>query len=303
MENEKISGKRSAVSAYLEEALRKNRGSTLLFLNRKVESGNLFCKNCKHQEFLNRQVSVCPNCQSPNIWFNSLNIFTLTSEVRKVAPKARVRLIAEGISQQPSSLTAQQPVIDIATASVFYSLQTRKYDLVTHVRTDSTLNVADFASGEKTYFQITDLKKLATKLLVLQTYNPDHPVITAAANSNYRKFFDYETSQRKLLYYPPYSLLVKLTLRGKPSETLETKAENLAVNLKDLSTINHSPLTILGPYRPIVQTQQAKYNIILKVPISAYSLANRQNAVKNLSKYFEIVPKDWRVIVEPSSLN
>ena len=146
MTSEKISGNRSAVSAYLEACLKKNKGNSLLFLNKKIEAGSLFCKNCQHQEYLNRQPSLCPNCQSANIWFNSLNIFSLAAEVRKLIPGTKVHLIAEGIAQQPNLLMTKEPSIDIATASVFYRLLQQKYALVAHIAADTTLNIVDFSS-------------------------------------------------------------------------------------------------------------------------------------------------------------
>ena len=120
---------------------------------------------------------------------------------------------------------------------------------------------------------------------------------------NYKKFFELESEQRKLLSYPPYSLLIKLGLKGKNAEKLELMAEKLVASLKNLSTMNHLPLTVLGPYRPIFQTKEGRSNIILKIPVGNHSLKNREGAVRKLSPYFAIVPKDWKIIVEPVSLN
>ena len=316
MLDEKASGNRSPISEYLRAALKRNPGSSLLFLNKKNESGHLYCKNCQHQEFLKVEPCVCPNCTSSDIYFNSLNIISLSALVKKIVPQTVVRVIAEGIELSTSDF--QHPVIDIATASVFYSLTLEKYALVAHVRVDSLLNVADFSSPERAYEQITDLKKLARKLLILQTYNIDNPVIKSAASSNYQQFASTQIGQRKLLAYPPYALLIKLTIRDQNAGKLEVKAKKLTADLKSqLLTINlgpqsagrgphgtvYLPFTILGPYQPIFAKNKAQYNIILKVPTNSYALSGRERAMKELAPYLAKVPRDWQIIVEPRNMN
>ncbi|MBI2012607.1 hypothetical protein HYS90_01610 [Candidatus Curtissbacteria bacterium] len=154
------------------------------------------------------------------------------------------------------------------------------------------MNFPDFASSEKLYAQITNLKKLAKKLVVLQTYNPDSPVIKNAVSSNYSGFYNEELVQRKTFSYPPFALLIKITISGKNAED---KSEKLVEDLKQ-STINNQQLTILGPY-----LANLRYNIILKLPLPNYSLATRTKTLEKLKKH---LPKEKgiKIIVEPNTL-
>ncbi len=266
---EKAYGSFSPISQTLEEILKRaadKKLSTLLFLNKKSESGSVYCKSCKTQTVVPSQTNACPSCGSPDVYFNSVNVNSLSTQVKKILPKAQ---------------------IDIATAAAFYKLLPKKYDVAVHIKTDSVLNFPDFASSEKLYAQITNLKKLAKKLVVLQTYNPDHPAIKNAIKSDYQKFYLEEVNQRKTFSYPPFAILIKITVGGKNAEE---KSNQIMSELPN-------DLTVLGPYQ-----SAGRQNIILKIPLPNYSLAQR---TKTLEKLKTILPhqKDIRIIVDPDSLS
>ncbi|KKR62035.1 MAG: hypothetical protein UU00_C0004G0001, partial [Microgenomates group bacterium GW2011_GWC1_40_35] len=184
MTDEKNKGNKSIVSDLLSSLILKavaRKEKTLLFLNKKRESGQFYCKTCRFHEFMPDAPQICPNCQSHDFFFNSLNIWSLAKTVKQLVPNANVNLIAEGLRYPTSDI--RRPAIDIATASVFYKLIAYKYDLVAHILADTTLNIADFSALEKTFAQITNLKNLTKEngRFILQTYAQDHPVIKAAA--------------------------------------------------------------------------------------------------------------------------
>ena len=80
------------------------------------------------------------------------------------------------------------------------------------VSADTLLRLPDFRSGERTFQTITALKNiLPEKRLLIQTYNPENSVINYAANGNWRSFCQEEVETRKLLGYPPFSQIIKLT--------------------------------------------------------------------------------------------
>lgn len=296
---EKAAGNRSPISDQLETYLKlgfKKNKRILLFLNKKKESGHVYCRSCKFSDFANVQPEFCPNCNSADIYFNTLNINSLATLIKKIVPNAGVNILTDG---KRSTLNDQQLTIDIATSSVFYKLSPQKYDLVAAIATDSLLNITDFTAFERLYTQISDLKKLAKGLLVLQTYNPDHSVIKNAARGNYQQFFREQLRERKALSYPPFAQLIKLTLKGKKEEHLQKKSQELFDILNDSSLItNHSSLSILGPYKSAFQ-KALRYNIVLKVKTGDCSLSSRERVIKSQEKYFEMVPKDWQIIVEP----
>ncbi|MDO8261544.1 MAG: hypothetical protein Q7T50_08715 [Candidatus Magasanikbacteria bacterium] len=233
---------------------------------------------------------------------------------QKTLPRFAVNIISD--KNKIPSTTANQPTIDIATAQIFYSPLAKKYDLIAHIQTDSVIGRMDFTSTQNLYTQVTMLKKLLTAngRLFLQTYNQDNPTINFAANNNYEAFYKEELAQRKLLSYPPFSLLVKLTIKGKNRDKIQKEAEQMATNLQsslnnEPSTINlpagkasHQPITILGPYESIFWQKIPTYHIILKINLESYNLDIRQKAIESLKKLTETIPKIWQIEVEPDSI-
>ncbi len=301
MQNEKLAGNYSALSTELLTLLRENltaSKNSLLFLNKKKEAGALFCKDCKNHQYLQTAPNVCPNCQSSNIYFNVLNITSLSKEIQKQIPGAQVNLISENVYRR-STIDYRQS-IDIATASIFYAQLTKKYDLVAHIAPDTLINRADFSSSETLYAQITNLKSLLkeTGTLILQTASVDNLVIKTAASGNYQAFYNEQLKLRRALSYPPFALLVKLTIKGKNSEKLEEKAEKLK---EELTKKDNSPLAILGPFRSIFFDKQSQFNIIIKYKLNSYSLTERDKAIKFLQDLRNL--KDVQITVEPESIN
>lgn len=297
MTAEKVFGNYSPISQTLEEIIKRahlKKLSMLLFLNKKRESGSVYCKNCKTQTFIEKQPAACLNCGSAEIYFNSININSLGQDVKKILPGVNINHIAEGVR----SINNSQPsIVTIATASVFYKLSPRKYDVVAHIKTDTALNIADFSSGEKLYTQISNLKKLARKLLILQTYNTENPIIQNASKNNYQKFLKEELIQRKNFSYPPFSLLLKIIVHDKSKDTLESKAEKLFEDLNNLAKARD--IEVIGPYQS--HKDDLRYNIILKIKLENYNLGTRKDAIKKVANFLP-QQKGIKIIIEPDSL-
>ena len=303
MQNERLMQNFGPISDSLLSHLKKNAAggkNSLLFLNKKKEVGVLFCKDCKNSQYLEKQPESCPNCQSSDFNFNVLNISSLAQEVKSKVPSAKINLMSEDTRLSSD----RQSTIDIATAAVFYAPLVKKYDLVAHIQTDTLINRADFSSNEILFNQITDLKKLLKigGSLILQTYNPDQPVLKAATHGNYLIYYENQLNQRRLLAYPPFGLLIKLTLKGWRKEQVEEKAQQLSQTLK-ANLLSLLPFTILGPYQPIFFSKQTTYNIILKCKLNSYTLEERQKTIEKLSPILRKIERGWQITVEPESIN
>ncbi len=303
MENERLSGNKTPLSDYLLDNIKANtkRGkSTLLFLNKKKESGQLFCRSCKYQEFLNIQPNVCPNCQSPDIFFGSLNVNSLASLLQKQLPGTKINLITEKSS---ATLEENSPTIDIATAYIFYTFVHKKYALCGYISCDPLLNRADFTSTETLFAQVANLKQLTEKggQVVLQSYSSDNPTLKFAADGNFSEYYIDQLAQRKALSYPPFGLLIKLQLKGKDEQKSKISADNFFSKLQ--SEIDDDNLSVLGPYQSIFWQKKPTYNIILKYKLKGYSQAEKEKAVAKIRSFIGSLPKGWLITVDPSSIN
>lgn len=302
--DEKLTGNKSPISGFLEISMEqtvKSGGQVLLFLNKKKESGTMYCRSCKHQTAYKKKPDNCPNCGSGEIWFGSLNINSLEKEVVKLFPKTRVEKLTDR-----SYLFGSAAQITIATSAVFYKLMLHKYDLVAAVSLDSLINTPEFTSGEKLFSLVTMLKRVARNRLVLQTNDPENLTISDAAASNYLNFFSRELLERKQLSYPPFGVLIKLVFKGKDSEKTLTKAEKLCNLLTSSFGQAQNPPSILGPFEPFYQKRMATFHVILKMKLESDTLKSRENAVSRIapllldSRSLKLVDQ---IIVDPEGVN
>ena len=81
--------------------------------------------------------------------------------------------------------------------------------------------------------------------VILQTYTPEHPVIEAVQQHNYKEFIEIEWGQRQLLRYPPAGRLVLLRLGGSDGTQVQQVAGAIATQVQAL--LQHIPHEVLGP--------------------------------------------------------
>jgi primosomal protein N' (replication factor Y) len=63
--------------------------------------------------------------------------------------------------------------------------------------------------------------------VILQTYDPNHYAIQAAANHDFHSFYKQEILSRKQIGYPPFSRLVRLLIRAESAERARREATRL----------------------------------------------------------------------------
>lgn len=278
--------KKSDISDTLRDLLMDKVGKNqkvLLFLNRIKESGQIYCTECKFSGFFQQPPEFCPNCKGRTFSFYSLNINSLKSQVSKLFPNAGINVITE---RKEKIKKPGKPVVTLATNAIF-SKSNLKFSLIGIILADTVLNLPDFNSAFGTFATLAKLTQLVQKEgeVVIQTYNPEHSAIKAAANFEFETFYSEELILRKKLELPPFTTLAKLSLRVKSPRTVRHEAEKLKTILDTKSLL----VEVSDP----VQNWQGKteFNIIAK--------AQKR---EELDKVLVHLPTKWRVEVDPESL-
>jgi len=125
---------------------------------------------------------------------------------------------------------------------------------------------------------------------LLQTQNPENPLIKYAANQDYPGFYRYELSLRKKLGYPPFYQLIRLLCQNKDEKKCQQESEEVAGRLKNF-------LTLAGP-APCFYTRlrnRARWQIVIKLPRKA-------RLPQKVSKLLQSLPSHWIIDVDPESL-
>jgi primosomal protein N' (replication factor Y) len=273
MRDELASGNRGLFSrtlqASLAEALSRGR-QVILFLNRRGHSTFVLCRECgwvarcpqcdvsltyhnSRADLLchycgSRAAApvVCPGCGGHRVRYFGAGTQRIEDEVRTFYPEARaVRLDSDVISHagEVHRVLAQfesgQAQILIGTQMVAKGLDVAGVGLVAAVAADSALHLPDFRAPERTFRLLTQAAGRAGRgddpgKVVVQTYNPQHPAITAAARHDYLSFAHAELKTRRSLGYPPYSHLVRIEVSHADETLTRQAAEALADGFKSL---------------------------------------------------------------------
>jgi primosomal protein N' (replication factor Y) len=142
--------------------------------------------------------------------------------------------------------------------------------LVGVVLADTSLNLPDFRSGERTFQLLTQVagrsgRGQAPGEVIIQTYMPNHYAIQCALNHDYHDFYKRELAFRKELCLPPFSNIINLCARSFKEEDARRACQALAAHI--LSKRPIGLIELLGPCQAMVYRlrRQYRWNIILKV--------------------------------------
>ena len=136
--------------------------------------------------------------------------------------------------------------------------------LVGVLNADRMLNFPDFRSFERAFQMLTQVAGRAGRSgqrgkVILQTYNPDHWVMTKVMANDYQGLVSQELMERKNYRYPPFDRLIRLTLRHSDEGRLDAAAEVLAGRLRQRFAAR-----AIGPETPqISKINDLYYRVIL----------------------------------------
>ena len=102
----------------------------------------------------------------------------------------------------------------VGTAKAIVYLD-KKVENVAIVAVDGMLAIPDFRMNERIFNMLLRLRRLASKNFFIQTRKSDNKIFEYAAKGDLVNFYREEIADRQLLGYPPISLLIKISLRGK----------------------------------------------------------------------------------------
>ncbi|MRR34576.1 primosomal protein N' [bacterium] len=278
--------KESAFSPELTAALAENLakgGQSLLLLNRRGFATYLLCRDCGHVfrcpncsvtltyhrskqrhfchycDYSLPAPSICPECAGTDIALLGKGTERVEEEIQALFPAARVaRMDSDTTSGRGGHARILKRLehggidILIGTQMIAKGHDYPGVTLVGVVSADSTLNLPDFRSAERTFQLVSQVMGRAGRgdvpgKVVIQGMDPDHYALVRAASHDYEGFFEEETAFREDAGYPPFSHLALLGLSGTSERILEKGAHEAARLLRELRPGLRAGMEILGP--------------------------------------------------------
>ncbi|OUM87722.1 MAG: primosomal protein N' [Bacillus thermozeamaize] len=177
---------------------------------------------CHYCGFTALEPSACPECGSQHIRHLGVGTQRVEEELNRLFPQVRVlRMDADTTAQKG----AHQRLLDLfqrheadvllGTQMITKGLDFPNVTLVGVILADSLLFLPDFRASERTFQLLTQVSGRAGRHerpgeVVIQSFNPEHESIQAAATHDYVRFYQREMLLRKQSGYPPYCRLAQL---------------------------------------------------------------------------------------------
>jgi primosomal protein N' (replication factor Y) len=259
---------------------------------------------CHHCNYRRKTPASCPKCGSRRIRQFGAGTETVEAEVQAIFPEARTLRWDYDTTRQRgaheiilSHFANHRADVLIGTQMIAKGLDLPLVTLVGVVLADVGLNLPDYRSAERTFQVLMQVAGRAGRSLlggkvVLQTFQPDHYVITAAARYDYQAFYEKELDYRRQIEYPPFSRLVRLEYRHADRQHAEQEAQALAARLQTwIAQEDRRATSLIGP-APCYFGKVGgifRWQIVVRGPDPVSLLRDRQL-------------DDWRIEVDPISL-
>ncbi|SDE08560.1 primosomal protein N' [Kordiimonas lacus] len=230
----------------------------------------LQCHHCGHMEPI---PEACPTCESKeSLVACGPGVERLFEEVTRRFSEARTSVMTSDTMMSPSQTAAVVKEIAgghldivIGTQIVTKGYHFPNLTLVGVVDADLGLRGGDLRAGERTYQQLVQVAGRAGRAekpgkVLLQSYEPEHPVVQALLTGDGDAFMAAEKAARAQYHMPPYGKLVAIILSGpEMAEVLEVGRA-----LAKVAPVEHG-VDIVGPApAPMVRIRgQHRFRMLL----------------------------------------
>jgi len=264
----------------------------------------LVCHRCSESK---KAPSFCPNCNSSEIKATGIpGSQKLYEEVSRLVSdypeKPEILVLDTATVKNPktekeivSKFDGPGPVIVIATQMIFSHRYNYNFNLIGIPQTDALMNMPDFKSEENLLYQFEKLLDFNPEKIIMQTYNPENHALNTAVSGDYREFYDKELETRKMLWYPPFVRLIKVSFGHINKDRASYEARILAEKLKMVLAQRRlqDKMKMLGPSSGFIEKNRGRYmyNIVLKIIPE-----------QKPDEILQFVPSHWSVDVDPRSI-
>ena len=305
MRAELASGNPREISLAMEDAIRHNLEAgkqTILLLNRRGYQTVAQCEDCRevlkcqkcsvpmvyHKSAhkllchycgsqLDPPPARCPACGG-KLQYRGFGTQKAEEELAKLFPEARILRMDQDTTAAKDAhekllakFARHEYDIMVGTQMVAKGLDFEDVTLVGVLGIDSLLFAQGFRAYETVFSLITQVVGRSGRakdpgFAIIQTTDPDNPVLNLAAAQDYDAFFEQEIAYRKLGLYPPFCGLCVVGFAGpKESEVARASARFAALLGRQAAKQPDLPLRVLGPTPGSIEKINDSYRYKLTV--------------------------------------
>ena len=271
----------------------------MLFINRRGYAPITLCRACGHQigcddcdarmvehRFLKRLIchqcgeskpmpTACPSCEAEDKMAPiGPGVERLGEEAHALWPDARIATLssdmygsARALKEEISGIAQGSADIIIGTQLVAKGHNFPKLTLVGVIDADLGLTGSDLRAAERTFQLMRQVAGRAGRAeapgtALLQTYQPDHPVIRSILAGDEEGFWSAEAKERQQAGMPPYGRLAGIILSGPDVAAVFDAGNQLARNDKALRDVGAQ---VFGPAPAPIARVRGRHRVRLLV--------------------------------------
>ena len=298
----------------------------LLFHNRRGSAPTTLCENCGWQagcprcfvpltlhgdahelrchicNFNTKVPTSCPECGHAAIIHKGIGTKLIETELQRLFPKLNVVRFDGDSGSEDTVEKRYKELYDgsidviIGTQVIAKGLDLPRLHTVAVVQADAGLSLPDYASAERTFQLLAQVvgrvgRSSHDTNVIVQSYQPAHPVITLGLAQDYARFYELVLEQRRRGHFPPFTYLMKLQCSYKTEAAAIRTAKSLAESLRSRLPAD---VQILGPTPAFYERAGGNYRwqLVLKSP-------KRSLLTDALSL---LPPRNWQFELDPISL-
>lgn len=265
---------------------------------------------CHYCNFQTEVPETCPACGSGKLTMMGFGTEKIEDELKILIPEARIARMDLDTAGTRNNLINllndfEEKEIDIlvGTQMVTKGLDFDNVALVGVMSADQLVRFPDFRSGERGFQLITQVagragRKNKRGKVLIQAYDPAHPVIAEVLKGDYTLFVERELRERQEFKYPPYLRLIHVTVQHKDDKITAAAAAWLAASLRD----KLGPARVLGPVLPAIPRIRNYFqqHIMLKLEKNTDIIVNSKRLIKHMNEVL-VGKKGWsqvRVVID-----
>ena len=302
----------------------------ILFLNRRGYSTTVLCPTCKEVQkcedcgisltyhkrgnymqchYCGKKTEVletCPKCQTKLVYMGD-GTQKIEEKIADFFPEAKIDRFdidtaknKKEIDRILTNFEKKKTDILVGTQLVAKGLDFKNVGLVGVIMADTSLNIPDYRSSERTFQLVTQVAGRAGRgeeqgEVIVQTYSPENYALLAAKDHDYSAFFEEEIFVRKSLRYPPFSDIIVALFTSQS----EKAARDMAKQARDFLLRADKDFDETQIFEPMISESfiskdSFRYYLMIKSPKIL-----RNKYVYYLSKLSEkLIQKDFWIKVE-----
>ncbi len=332
-------GNSSPFSSALKSELAKcleDGNQAIIFLNQRGYSKTVICTECGHVQKCTacdvsltyhkednallchycgakyKMIDACTECGSSFIRYGGVGTERVVVELQKLFPKARILRMDRDTTQSKEghfsiieTFASRQADILVGTQMIAKGHDFPFVTLVGILDADMSLHFSDYRSGERTFQLLTQVSGRSGRAtqsgkVVLQTYNPENPVLLQAVRYDYQAFYQHEVSVRKATGFPPFTNIIRILVSDCEEERGLNVLKSVYEKMAQIYDTDRAKFRFFGCMKAPLKKLQNKYRcqILMRIDCGNDDIADAvyQTAVqfndRNTSVIMEVNPNN-----------